>query len=204
MILRVPDWERLDWLEHGFGTRLSERWSHRPGRAFVKQIHSDTICIVSTEGEAGPGDALATGTPGLLLEIRTADCIPILLMDPVRRAVAAVHAGWRGTEAQIAVKTASLLQDRFGCHDLQAAIGPGIEVCCFEVGPEVSERFGAAGRTRLDLVELNRSQLQAAGVKGERIYRVGECTQCRTDVYHSFRRDREAAGRMESAIGIRR
>lgn len=203
MILRVAAWEGLAWLEHGFGTRLSESWSHRPGRTTVRQIHSAEIRVAAAEGDLGPGDALVTETPGLLLEVRTADCIPILLMDPVRRAVAAVHAGWRGTAAQITAKTAALLQERFGCRDLQAAIGPGIEACCFEVGPDVAERFGAAGRVRLDLVERNRAQLLAAGVAKEAIFRVGECTRCGADLYHSWRRDREAAGRMASAIGLR-
>lgn len=204
MILRVPAWEGLEWLEHGFGTRLSEAWSHRPGRTWLRQIHSDTIRVAGQEGDAGDGDALASDTPGLLLEVRTADCIPVLLVDPVRRAVAAVHAGWRGTEAQIVAKTAALLRDRFGCRNLEAAIGPGIGVCCYEVGPEVAERFGLSGRRRLDLAEQNRSQLVAAGVAPESIFRVGDCTRCEAGLYHSYRRDRDQAGRMASAIGIRR
>jgi YfiH family protein len=201
MILRVAAWETLDWLEHGFGTRLSEGWTERPGRATVRQVHSDAVRIVSEAGDAGPGDALVSDTAGLLLEVRTADCIPILLVDPVRKAVAAVHAGWRGTEAQIAAKAVSTLRDRFGCRDLQAAIGPGIQVCCFEVGPEVALRFGLASQARIDLIEHNREQLRAEGV-GE-IVRVGECTRCAADVYHSYRRDGLLAGRMASAIGIR-
>ena len=201
MILRVPAWDSLDWLEHGFGTRLSEGWTHRPGRTTVRQVHSDIVHAVVAAGDAGTGDALVSETPGLLLEVRTADCIPILLMDPVRRVVAAIHAGWRGTEACIAAKAVSVLRDHFGCGDLEAAIGPGIEVCCFEVGPEVATRFGLEGRRRMDLVELNRRQLESSGVGT--IYRAGECTRCGTDRYHSYRRDREKAGRMASAIGIR-
>lgn len=203
MILRVPAWERLDWLQHGFGTRLSESWTHGQGRTTVQQVHSGTVREPSDPGDAGSGDALVTDRPGLLLEVRTADCIPILLVDPVRKAVAAVHAGWRGTEARIAAKTVSELSWRFQCRDLEAAIGPGIEVCCFEVGPEVAERFGGAGRMTLDLVELNRAQLLEAGVAAGRIFRAGGCTRCGVDLYHSYRRDRDNAGRMASAIGIR-
>jgi YfiH family protein len=205
MILRVPAWESFAWLDHGFGTRLSEGWTQNPGRATVNQVHSDVVHIVCTPGNAGPGDALITDTPGVFLEVRTADCIPLLLMDPVRQVVAAVHAGWRGTEARIAEKTAVLARDRFGCSmdNLTAAIGPGIEECCFEVGPEVAERFGSSGRVNLNLVEINRKQLLTAGIRAEHIVRIGGCTRCGEDLYYSFRRDRESAGRMASAIGIR-
>jgi YfiH family protein len=205
MILRVPQWEGLAWLEHGFGTRHAERWTHTPGRATVRQEHSSTILIVDRPGDAGPGDALITVSAGVLLEIRTADCLPILLVDPVRHVVAAVHAGWRGTEARIVAGTVGAMVSRFDsdARQLQAAIGPGIEQCCFEVGEEVAERFGLQGRVNLNLVELNRQQLLDAGLTGEFIFRVGGCTRCDSERYHSFRRDRALAGRMEAAIAIR-
>jgi len=110
----------------------------------LKQFHSDLICFFRTPpAEACRGDASATDTPGLLLGIQTADCVPILLVDPKNRAVAAVHAGWRGTLARIAEKTVGHMQMRFGSKpaELLAALGPAIGGCCYEVGAELVTRF---------------------------------------------------------------
>ncbi len=87
------------------------------------------------------GDAIVSGQPGLLLTVSVADCLPILLADPRRRVVAAVHAGWRGTVQRITEKTVGRMRLEFGCNpsDLVAAVGPGIHRCCYEVGPEVAE-----------------------------------------------------------------
>jgi hypothetical protein len=89
------------------------------------------------------GDALLTSQPGLLLAVQTADCVPILLADPARRAVAAVHAGWRGTLARVVAKTVGRMRLEFGTRpaDIVAAIGPAIGRCCYEVGPEVAQAF---------------------------------------------------------------
>jgi YfiH family protein len=89
------------------------------------------------------GDALITDAPGILLSVRVADCLPILLADPRQHAVAAVHAGWRGTLARIVEKTVGVMRQVFGSdpRDLMAAVGPGIRACCYEVGPEVVEAF---------------------------------------------------------------
>ena len=113
----------------------------------LRQFHSDAIHIsaappASTE-EAPRADALATCTKGLLLGVQTADCVPILLADTRRRAVAAIHAGWRGTLARIAVKTLGRMQMEFGTQprDVVAAIGPAIGRCCYEVGAEVAQAF---------------------------------------------------------------
>ncbi len=191
------------WLEHGFGTRLSNGWPGEGQVVSLKQIHSD-IAWEAKEcaGCIREGDALITAQPGLLLTIRTADCIPILIADPVRRAVAAIHAGWRGTVAGIAGKTVQKMTSFFKSDpaDLIAAIGPGIGVCCFEVGPEVAAQFGTRGR-HLDLVEANRLDLASAGV--ERIAAGAPCTLCQPGLFHSFRRDK-TQGRMVSAIGVRK
>ena len=156
-------------------------------------------------GELGTGDALLENTPGAVVAVKTADCIPILLVDERSRAVAAVHAGWRGTVARIAEAAVAAMRDRFGSApaDLHAAIGPGIGKCCYEVGPEVAARFGERGRAHIDLAEANRRQLIEAGVTARRIYASNLCTMCRPGEFHSFRRDREAAGRLYSFAGIR-
>jgi len=204
-IYRVPELDALPWLMHGFGTRLSDI----PGRfaqlATLKQIHSSR-CVAAggREGQLGQGDAILEDAPGAVIAVKTADCLPLLLADERHRAVAAVHAGWRGTAAEIVRHAIAAMHDRFGtqAEDLHAAIGPGIGPCCYEVGPEVAAQFGLFGRVPLDLPAINRRQLEGAGVLAERIYDSGLCTMCRPAEFHSFRRDREAAGRMHSFIGI--
>ena len=110
----------------------------------LKQIHSDVIHLFeAAPAEPCRGDASATNRPGLLLGVQTADCVPILLVDPKNRAVAAIHAGWRGTLARIAVKAIGQMQMHFKTKpaDLLAAIGPAIGGCCYEVGTEVATQF---------------------------------------------------------------
>ena len=205
-IYRVPELDAFDWLEHGFGTRLANVPALYANLAMLKQVHSAT-CVASAgrHGVIGEGDALLERTPGSVVAVRTADCIPILLVDPENRAVAAVHAGWRGTVGQIVRHAITSMHDRFGTApaDLHAAIGPGIGKCCYEVGPEVAAQFGEQGRAHIDLSAANRAQLESAGVTPGRIYASNLCTMCRADEFHSFRRDREAAGRMHSFAGIR-
>jgi YfiH family protein len=110
----------------------------------LKQIHSDVIHVFDApRSEICQGDASATNRPGLLLGVQIADCVPILLVDPKKRAVAAVHAGWRGTLARIVVKAIGQMQMQFKSNpaDLLAAIGPAIGGCCYEVGTEVATQF---------------------------------------------------------------
>ena len=112
----------------------------------LRQIHSDIIRFVDAPAESPlAGDGLITATPGLLLGIQTADCLPIILVDPKRRAVGVFHAGWRGTVKRIVEKGVGEMRRRFGSRprDLKAAIGPGIHGCCYEVGAEVREKFEA-------------------------------------------------------------
>jgi YfiH family protein len=110
----------------------------------LKQIHSDVIHLFPTAPkEPCKGDASITNRPGLLLAVQTADCVPILLVDPKKRAVAAIHAGWRGTLARIVIKAIGQMQMHFATNpaDLLAAIGPSIGPCCYEVGTEVATQF---------------------------------------------------------------
>ena len=201
-VFRAKPLTAEQWLEHGFGSRLSDSWPQGGEVVSLKQIHSD-IALEAREcaGCIGEGDALITAQPGLLLTIRTADCIPVLIADPVRRAVAAIHAGWRGTAAGIAGKTVKRMTLSFSSDpaDLIAAIGPGIGVCCFEVGPEVAARFGTSAK-HVDLMEANRMDLVSAGVT--RIVVGSPCTVCQPGLFHSFRKDK-TQGRMVSAIGVR-
>lgn len=112
----------------------------------LRQFHSDIVHRVDA-APAQPlrGDAAITPTPGLLLGVQTADCIPVLLADPRRRVVATVHAGWRGTLKRVVAKTLGRMQLEFGTRprDVLAVLGPGIGRCCYEVGPEVAQAFAA-------------------------------------------------------------
>jgi YfiH family protein len=110
----------------------------------LRQVHSDIIRFVDSPPHSQlVGDGLITDTPGLLLAIQTADCLPIILVDPKRRAVGVFHAGWRGTVKRIVEKGVGEMSLNFAsrARDLKAAIGPGIQGCCYEVGPEVCDQF---------------------------------------------------------------
>lgn len=110
----------------------------------LRQIHSDLVhSIDSIPEEPLHGDGMITSTPGLLLAIQTADCLPVILVDPRRHAVGVFHAGWRGTVQRIVEKGVGEMHRRFGtrARDLRAAVGPGIQGCCYEVGEEVRTRF---------------------------------------------------------------
>ncbi len=120
----------------------------------LRQVHSSIIYHVDSVPEHPlVGDGLITNTPGLFLGIQTADCLPVLLVDPITRAVGAFHAGWRGTLARIVEKGAGEMRRWFGTNarDLRAAIGPGVHNCCYEVGEEVRQQFEAQFRYAPDL-----------------------------------------------------
>lgn len=206
----------------------------------VRQVHSCRT-VPASEVSAGaakiaapgalPGlreipeaDGLITAQAGLLIAIQTADCIPVLVADPARRAVGAFHAGWRGTVERIVELGVAKMAAEFGSRpeELVAAIGPGIGACCYTVGGEVLSRFEAnfsyaselfrrdadgtpkdGGALRLDLIETNRRQLLAAGLGAESIATVGGCTACQPELFYSHRASGGHAGRMMAAIGIR-
>jgi polyphenol oxidase len=110
----------------------------------LRQIHSDIIHSIEASPESQlVGDGLVTATPGLLLAIQTADCLPIILADPKRKAMGVFHAGWRGTLKRIVEKGVGMMRQLFGTNpgDLRAAIGPGIHGCCYEVGEELRDKF---------------------------------------------------------------
>ena len=112
----------------------------------LRQVHSDVIhCVDSVPKHPMTGDGLLTATPGMLLAIQTADCLPVILVDPKRRAVGVFHAGWRGTVKRIVEKGVGEMRRYFGSRasDLKAAIGPGIHDCCYEIGEDVRAKFEA-------------------------------------------------------------
>lgn len=200
-IYLVRPLEQFDWLLHGFGTRWSGKIENV---AAAHQVHSSRV--IDASGRMGClGDADALISDGSAVAVKTADCFPILLVDPIHRAVAAVHAGWRGTAAGILRNAIQALSAKFDTRpeDLHAAIGPGIQPCCYEIGPEVAAEFGRTGRVHLDLAEIQRQQLTQSGVERSRIYNAGICTSCNLEEFYSWRREREQAGRMWSFAGVR-
>jgi YfiH family protein len=159
-LLRLREYQQWSWLLHGFSTRAAGDLREEPARrAFAKrlggpevtlvtlrQVHSAIVRVANGAPLAGlPGDSLLAAEAGVMLGVKTADCLPVLLADPVHRAVAAVHAGWRGAAKRVVEKSVGEMRRVFGSDParIQAAIGPGIQACCFEVGPEVMEEFAS-------------------------------------------------------------
>ena len=269
-ILQSDPLAKLPWLIHGFSTRhggnlgftrqASRRTVERNREAFIRwvakskawplvtlrQIHSDIVHHVTGAARHPlPGDGLITASPGLLLAVQTADCLPVIVADAKRRAVGVFHAGWRGTVKRIVEKGVGEMRRCFGTQpkDVYAAIGPGVHDCCYQVGPEVREQFHsqfsyaaalfretkesdeiherypllfltarAPGHSEgylpkkifLDLVEANRRQLLDAGVPRSHISATPLCTACRADLLFSYRKEKEAAGRLMAVAGISR
>lgn len=199
---RSPVLLGFDWLFHAFGTLDSvlPAWP----MATARQVHSATVLRVDAEGLQGEADGLVTGTPGLLLGIRTADCLPVLMADPEHRAVAAVHAGWRGVAGGIVPRALSAMRQSFGSQpkNLHIAIGPGIGPCCFEVGPEVAVQFGREGRVHLDLANEIALQCRVNGLPDQQVDSAHLCTFCDPSEFHSYRRQGLGAGRMMTVIGV--
>jgi len=207
-IYRCDALQQFVWQKHGFGTRDA----NPEADVTLRQIHS--YRVVNAHGlrdRDKEGDALVTDMLSISIGIRTADCVPILLLDASTRAVAAVHAGWRGTVGQIAKRTIEKMTEDFGSNpaDVYAAIGPCIRECCYEVGDEVADQFDETpasrrpkrpGRRTVDLSEANRRQLTLAGVSAARIFDSGLCTYCLAEQFFSYRRQPENPGRMTAAI----
>lgn len=158
-------------------------------------------------------DALMTNLPGVCIGVSTADCIPLLLHDPLHRAICAIHAGWRGTVARIVQQAVRAMSATYGTRpaDLTAQIGPGISLDSFEVGQEVYDAFAVAGfdmptisrkyaKWHIDLPECNRLQLLASGLRAERIRLSGICTYKACDTYFSARRLGIRSGRIFTGI----
>lgn len=188
-----------------------------------EQVHGTNVARVDAAhrgrgarhaADAIPGvDALITDSPGLVLFGLFADCVPVLLYDPERRAVGLAHAGWKGTVGQIAGGTVRAMADAFGSRPQTcfAAIGPSIGPCCFEVGRDVAVRFQEADGAvvcqsgnsyRVDLWKANVRQLEAAGIPAEHITVARLCTRCLKEQFFSHRGDGGRTGRIAAAIGL--
>jgi YfiH family protein len=198
----------------------------------LTQVHGRQVAVirkgqgVSDEGRGKPeADVLVSDDSTVAVAVRAADCVPILIGDPRTGAVAAVHAGWRGTAAGAATAAVEAMAREFGARpaDLAAAIGPSIGPCCYEVGTELVDAFAAAGharhlidrwfvappprrgeyetpKLRLDTWAANRDQLVSAGLSEENVHLCGLCTASHPDIFPSYRVEKEKAGRMAAVI----
>ncbi|QHW30361.1 peptidoglycan editing factor PgeF [Paenibacillus rhizovicinus] len=197
----------------------------------AEQVHGDRVMVVgkadrgkgreSRSSSVGDADAMITNEKNVLLTSFYADCVPLYFYDPVKGVVALAHAGWKGTVLEIARKTVEAMSERFGCvpEDIQAAIGPSIGLCCYEVNEVVLDRViplvrqlnlaqdavvvpTTEGKARINLKELNRQIMIKAGILPSCIEYSEWCTGCSTDKFFSHRMEGGATGRMVSWIGI--
>jgi hypothetical protein len=191
------------------------------------QVHGADVRVVQTAEEAKPKenergesiycDVIVSNANGVLAGVKTADCVPILLGDPVTHAFAAVHAGWRGTLATAVIVAVKRLASEYGTRpeNLRVAIGASAGACCYEVGSDVidgfTERFGSGanlftttrpGHALIDLLKANRDQLESAGVLPERIHTAPICTMCRTDLFFSYRKEKIVHGKVGRLMAV--
>jgi YfiH family protein len=196
---------------HGFGTRADDMaellpayWRNRPVQ---HERHGTRIAIVGRPNEdCGEADGMFTEQPGLLLSIATADCVPVLLARSDGKAVAALHAGWRGALAGIVARFAELLRERGDDPgNWLAALGPSAGSCCYQVSDEVVEQFHSRHGMPMELIAPRPRQLNLSGIVERQLVQAGfgavsaheECTMCHREdgeqafTFHSYRRDRE-------------
>lgn len=188
----------------------------------ANQTHSDNIKLITKKETKGweslsdaieDCDALITDLKGVVLNVLTADCVPILLYDKKKEVVAAVHAGWKGTKAKIVSKTVQKMKEAYGCNpeNIIAGIAPSIGRCCYEVGIDVAEHFfdipeGFSAKDEkymLDLPFINKQQLLDAGVHEENIEMSQTCTACDVERFFSYRKEQGCSGRFMSMIGMK-
>jgi len=188
----------------------------------ANQTHSDHIKVITAKENQGwetledaieDCDALITNIPGIVLSILTADCVPILLYDKEKDVIAAIHAGWKGTESQIALKTVQKMKAVYGCDpkNIIAGIAPSIGSCCYEIGEDVAEHFfnipesltAVGDKYMLDLPYINKQQLLKAGLHEEHIQMSEVCTACHVTQFFSYRKEKGCSGRFMSMIGLK-
>lgn len=190
------------------------------------QVHGADVRVVESAQEAKPAenergdsiycDVIVSNATGVLAGVKTADCVPILIGDPVTGGFAAVHAGWRGTLATAVVAGVNRLVQQYDAkpENLRVAIGASAGPCCYEVGTEVidafTNRFSGAnlftttrpGHAKIDLLKANRDQLESAGVIPERIHIAPICTMCRTDLFFSYRKEKSLHGKVGRLMAV--
>jgi YfiH family protein len=224
-LITIARFNQIPFLRHGFGDagwmgkdfKKQEGWKDFRLLS-LNQVHSDIVHFIDkVPAGSQRGDALITRLPGVLLAVKTADCLPVLLVDEAGRVIAAVHCGWKGTLRGLLERVVQGMKARYACDSasILAAFGPCISSRCYEVGPEVRRSYVAAGfptslfqpvpgrpgKYYFDLAAANRLQLLRQGIKPKNIFTVNICTHCDAR-YPSYRRDKDATGRILSFIGL--
>jgi len=187
----------------------------------LRQVHGNDILVIDEPNEdyshflSLESDAIITNQPNLIIGVCVADCVPILLCDPEKRVIAAVHAGWQGTAGKLVSKTVEGMKSEFGCNPkkIMAAIGPSIGKCCYEVDTPVKQAFvkggivwdscaepSGEGKWQLDMVAANLDLLLLAGVETDAINVSGACVSCHRELFFSYRRDKGETGRQMGFI----
>ncbi len=184
----------------------------------LKQIHSTNLVMASEKqkpAENCPADGLLTKTPGFVLGIQTADCVPVFFWDPEHRAVGLVHAGWKGIYYGINQKAAQAFRQHFLSNpkNIQVALGPSIRKCCYEVGVEFQDFFpkfydadpvkGESPKGHVDLAAALKAELITEGIEPEHIHDCGYCTSCRNESFFSYRKEKETPERILSVIALK-
>jgi YfiH family protein len=222
--LRGGGWRLQGWALRRVVAAITDRRTDRDtflrqftpsiGTAEAEQVHGGSVAVVrrsevSAQFIAGC-DALVTDAAGLILLIRTADCLPVFFAAPGRGAVGLAHAGWRGLSAELLRRVLAAFHHAFQIlpQELSVAIGPAIRECCYEVGPEFEPRFGPfvrmrEGRRTCDLVGVAVDQLRSSGVRPDWIMDAKRCTACESGRWFSLRREGRETGRLLSAIMVR-
>lgn len=183
---------------------------------FPVQEHTGRVVVVGDNPSREVADAVITSRKGILMGLKVADCVPVLLYDPVRRAAGAVHAGWRGTAQGILKNTVRKMTEEFGSEpqDILLAIGPAIRWCCYEVGREVLDAVARAtgegeyhkekdGKLCLDLQSANKCQALSVKIQDRNISTVEECTYCYPERFFSYRYSKGPTGRQGGFIKIK-
>ncbi len=210
--------ESLDFAKAGALNSCNHRFTEL---LTVKQIHSNNILVVGKDDLFVPGsdqircDGIVSNRPGLMIGIKTADCVPILLYAPNSKAIGALHSGWRGTINDIASQGVEKMAINFGVapSEIQAAIGPGIGPCCYEVENSLAQDFRNVfggnsvgkttdGKVSLDLGTCIEMQLLEAGLEPQNIINVSTCTACSDRSFYSWRRDGGRTGRLLNFIAL--
>ncbi len=229
MLLFIPELER-NGIRHFFTTRKfsfneTTPFGSRDMFITINQVHGDDIYIIDTPVEKvndliktaaqTQGDAIITNQRHIGIGVVTADCVPVLIYDPVLSVIAAVHAGWKGTIKGILSRVICQMVYKFRCHieDIIVGIGPAIGACCYAVGEIVTEPLmrtnpewvrylkpDGDGKSMLDIAALNTRQAEDAGVLTRNIFNLGLCTSCNKELFFSYRRDGAGTGRMLSGI----
>jgi len=231
--LSFPPLQDFDFVSHGFIIKSKEQnlsaqvkknslkrllekiFAEEKHIIVPQQVHGNR-CLTIRKGDElkkkYKGDAILTDRKDIFLAVSVADCLPVFLVEPKRKVVGLIHAGWRGTLLGIAKQAMREAKNEFGCslEDFTLLFGPAIQRCCYEISDGIAILFDEdclirmpGENPKLDLIYANLKQFLNCGVKRKKIFATKDCTCCNKEIFHSFRRDGDEAGRMSAFLGIK-